>query len=273
MPTDYNPHPPATPDTGPPSPLRSRARPHVPKALPFELSRPRLISRLSTEAKIIFSVAPSGFGKTTLLAAWARTHTGRHVWFEIRGEDLEPATLLTDLARAVLQSGVTIPNWSALEGTEGQESRLGALLEDLNASPDDVTLILDRAEDLSEDAALLLNDLLLGLGDGHRVLVGQCAGSYLSPLPFLTIGQAEIIDMGELTFSADETQALAAQFPDVSRGQALKIYSENTGWPLGTVLGLHRPVQGHLSGPKEVPDIFQFWKRTSSTTSDLRMRV
>ncbi|WP_407543184.1 hypothetical protein Q0M94_24510 (plasmid) [Deinococcus radiomollis] len=147
-----------------------------------------------------------------------------------------------------------LPNWSALEGTESQESRLGALLEDLNVFPEDVTLIVDRAEDLSEDAAVLLNDVMLGLGDGHRVLVGQCGGSHLSPLPFLTNGQAEIIGMKELTFSAEETQALAAQFPDVSKGQALKIYNENTGWPLGTVLGLHRPVVGHLSGHNEVLD-------------------
>lgn len=256
MPTDqdlFSPSP-AAPDTSPPSPLRPRVRTGVPKALPVELARPGLLSRLNSETKIIFLIAPSGFGKTTLLAAWARAHAGRHVWFEVRGEELEPATLLTDLARTVLQSGVLLPNWSALKGTESQESRLGALLEDLNVFPDNVTLIIDRAENLSEDAAMLLNGLLIGLGDGHRILIGQCAGGHLNPLSFLAIGQAEIIDIGELTFSADETQTLAAQFPDVSRDQVLKIYGENTGWPLGTALGLHRPVIGHLSAPMDVLD-------------------
>lgn len=253
MPTNPNlcPHPPATPDTSLPGSLH-RPRPGVPKALPFELPRPDLLSRLNTGARIVFLIAPSGFGKTTLLADWARKHSGRHVWFEVKGEDQEPATLLADLARAVLLSGVALPSWSALTCGGTQETRLGALLEDLNASPEDVTLIIDRSECLSEDAAVLLNDVLLGLGDGHRALIAQHAGGHLSPLPFLTGGHAQTIDIAQLTFSAQDTQTLAGQFPDVRADLALKIYDENAGWPLGTVLGLHRPTPSHLSAPLEV---------------------
>ena len=96
MPTDHNlfSPPPAAPDTSLPSPLRLRVRSGVPKALPFELSRPRLLSRLNTETKIVFLIAPSGFGKTTLMAEWTRTHTGRHVWFEVRAFVITPSLIL-----------------------------------------------------------------------------------------------------------------------------------------------------------------------------------
>jgi LuxR family transcriptional regulator, maltose regulon positive regulatory protein len=55
----------------------------IPKPLRFELARPRLLARLEG-AKLVALVAPSGFGKTTLLAQHARTLGARAVWLELR---------------------------------------------------------------------------------------------------------------------------------------------------------------------------------------------
>jgi LuxR family transcriptional regulator, maltose regulon positive regulatory protein len=56
---------------------------HLPRPHPGFLARPRLLERLdeSTARELTLVCAPAGFGKTTLLADWARSTTpSRPCW-------------------------------------------------------------------------------------------------------------------------------------------------------------------------------------------------
>ena len=52
---------------------------YVPRPRPGLVQRPRLIERLErgTASKVTLVSAPAGFGKTTLLADWLASRTGR----------------------------------------------------------------------------------------------------------------------------------------------------------------------------------------------------
>src|SRR4051794_27091821 len=62
----------------------------VPGHPPLYLSRPRLIAELDTAAQgpVALVSAPAGWGKTAVVAAWARTgRTERLLWLTARSHD------------------------------------------------------------------------------------------------------------------------------------------------------------------------------------------
>src|SRR5438477_5189792 len=78
------------------------ARSHLgPPRLPADgVSRPRLLRRLDEWAGMLCVVAaPVGFGKTTLLAEWARsTRSGRVAWLSVDEGEAEPSVFWADVA-------------------------------------------------------------------------------------------------------------------------------------------------------------------------------
>src|SRR5436190_8513487 len=80
---------------------RARIRP---PASPSDLvSRPRLLRRLDEAAGLSCLVAaPAGFGKTTLMAQWARqAESGRVAWLSIDETEAEPSFFWAAVAAAL----------------------------------------------------------------------------------------------------------------------------------------------------------------------------
>src|SRR5204863_2105749 len=67
------------------------------------VARPELVGRLSSVATpaVISVVAPTGYGKSTLLAQWAESWQPRVAWVSADQRDNDPAVLLTYLATAL----------------------------------------------------------------------------------------------------------------------------------------------------------------------------
>src|SRR5262245_60468627 len=121
---------------------------HVPSA--GSVARPRLLARLDGGIGRGLTVVctPAGFGKTTLLADWAR-HSGRPTaWLSVDAGDNDPARFWRYLAAAVEHSrpGVGEPVEVLLVGAQPSlEAVATTVINQLAVVPaaDAVTLILD----------------------------------------------------------------------------------------------------------------------------------
>ena len=145
---------------------------HVPRRQRGLVARPRLSERLSrgAESALTLVSAPAGFGKTTLLTQWlaAAPADGRAVaWLSLDQRDNDPGLFWTYLVGALKTAaqGVDAGALSLLQSPQPPaEAGLATLLNDLDAIPGDVVLVLDdyhviEARDVQDGMAFLLEHL------------------------------------------------------------------------------------------------------------------
>src|SRR5664279_4997003 len=156
---------------------------HVPRRRRGLVTRSRLNERLSrgAESALTLVSAPAGFGKTTLLAEWlaAPAADGRTVaWLSLDQRDNDPAVFWAYLVAALNAAapGVGADALSLLQSPQPPiETVLATLLNDLDAIPNDVVLVLDDyhlidSRDVQDGMAFLLEHLPPAL---HLVIAGR----------------------------------------------------------------------------------------------------
>jgi LuxR family maltose regulon positive regulatory protein len=145
---------------------------HIPKPRRGLVTRPRLIERLGRvgESALTLLSAPAGFGKTTLLAEWlaAAPAEGRSVaWLSLDERDNDPA-LFWRYVVAALRTAVPAVGAGALSLLQTPQSSMDAvlatLLNELDAVPGDVVLVLDdyhliEDREVNDGIAFLLEHL------------------------------------------------------------------------------------------------------------------
>lgn len=158
------------------------------------LQRPRLLRALDQAAtnRLTIIAAPAGYGKTTLLSAWASTYarptqgrpaTGRYAWLSLGREENDPDYLAALFAAALIQGGLPL-SWPPQPICEDENSARLSVAWALNAvaaSDEPLTLVLDGYDALSSPAAHDLVGFMLDHGPpGLRLVV---AGRSEPPLP------------------------------------------------------------------------------------------
>src|SRR4051794_37331517 len=145
---------------------------HVPTPRRGLVTRPRLIERLSRvgESALTLLSAPAGFGKTTLLTEWlaAAPADGPSVaWLSLDERDNDPS-LSWRYVVAALRTAVPAVGAGALSLLQTPQSSMDAvlatLLNELDAVPGDVVLVLDNYHliedrDVNDGVAFLLEHL------------------------------------------------------------------------------------------------------------------
>jgi len=125
---------------------------YVPKPRRGLVQRPRLSERLrrGLESTLTLISAPAGFGKTTLLAEWLASFPSGApsvAWLSLDHADNEPGTFWVYLIAALrtVAPGVGASALAALREPQAPpiESILAPLLNELNAVPEDVVVVLD----------------------------------------------------------------------------------------------------------------------------------
>ncbi|HSO68368.1 MAG TPA: helix-turn-helix transcriptional regulator, partial [Arachnia sp.] len=123
----------------------------VPRARPGLVVRPRLLERLSSDgaAKLTLVSAPPGFGKTTLLAEWARTATsvsGRVAWLSLEQGDNDPGSfwpyVVASLEAVVPSVSAACRELAVAEQGPGRQL-IATLLNELAGVTGEVWLVLD----------------------------------------------------------------------------------------------------------------------------------
>src|SRR6204780_1018712 len=215
---------------------------HVLRPPPGFVPRRRLVEALSeglARGRVLVS-APAGFGKTALLADWARGDGRPVAWLGLDGGDSDPARFWRYAVAALDRAR------PGLAGRVGQlparsfEGLVTALINELAADPgpDEVLLVLDDyhlidSGPVHESVAFLLENLPPGL---HLVVSSRAD----PPLPLARRragGQLPELRAAELQFTPDEAAVLLSKAGPALPGPAVAALTARTeGWAAGLQL-------------------------------------
>jgi len=217
----------------------------VPRSRPDILVRPRLLDRVEEAAarELLLVSAPAGFGKSTLLAEWARA-TNRPVgWVSLDSDDNDQVRLWRYLLAAVEQvhPGLQERVLPLLDTPDQPtpEAVVTAIVNELTASPSEFAVVLDdyhviESPPLQTSIAFLLERLPPGM---HVVI----AGGSDPPLPLGRMrgrGQLAEVRAEDLRFTREEAVALLREIWGLELPeQSVAVLEERTeGWVTGLQL-------------------------------------
>jgi LuxR family maltose regulon positive regulatory protein len=220
---------------------------HVPRLQPGFLYRPRLAEALDEglARRLILVCAPAGFGKTALLAHWARSGDRPVAWLSLDAADNDPARFWRHAVAALdrVRPGIG-ERAGPLFGPPAPPSFEGlvtALINELAAWPgeDEVLLVLDDyhlidAEQVHGPLELLVERLPPAL---HLVLASRSDPPL--PLARLRAGrQLAELRAAELRFTAGEAGSLLGEAigADLDAAAVTALTARTEGWAAGLQL-------------------------------------
>jgi LuxR family transcriptional regulator, maltose regulon positive regulatory protein len=233
---------------------------HVPRLQPGFVPRPRLVEALDDglARRLILVCAPAGFGKTALLADWARRGDRPVAWLSLDAGDNDPARFWRHAVAALEQVHPGMAERAGpLLGPPAPASFEGlvtALINELAAQPggDELLLVLDDyhlidTQQMHDSLVFLLEHLPPGV---HLVLASRSD----PPLPLARLragAQLAELRAGDLRFTAEEAAALLRESVDGDLpGAAVAALAARTeGWAAGLQLaGLSLRGQPDVTG-------------------------
>jgi LuxR family maltose regulon positive regulatory protein len=121
---------------------------HIPRTRPGFVARARLADRLAQayEGELTLVCAPAGFGKTALLADWARRSQRPVAWLSLDEGDNDPVRFWRHFAAALdrVRAGVGEQVAGLLRPPPRSfEAVVTALVNELVTQPNEVALVLD----------------------------------------------------------------------------------------------------------------------------------
>jgi LuxR family transcriptional regulator, maltose regulon positive regulatory protein len=207
------------------------------------IRRPSLLERLTREDSrpVVSVVAPSGYGKTTLLAQWAERTGQAFAWVSVDEHDNDPKVLLSYVAQALdavqpVSGRVFEALASPVSSVPGSVlPRLGSAFWSMTAP---VVLVLDDVHLLHNrdcrDALSVLADHVPG---GSRLVL---AGRNEPPLRTARLrAQGRILEIGprDLTLSREEAaKLLRSAGIMLSEKDVAALHQRTEGWPTGLYL-------------------------------------
>jgi len=233
--------------------MAGRADPRyaIPYAHPLEIKRAHLLERLKAarDRRLVLAVAPAGYGKSTLVAQFARTTSRAVAWVNLSSEDSEALLLGRSVAQAVHTAlpNVDLTRWERAASLDaGSEQLATALAADLNLLSGDLIIVLETLEHLSEESGRWLTAFLQRLGEGHQLIAtfwdwgGEVAVDFSR---FVADGQTLVINQDDLSFTLEEAEKFFLQAN--SELDAREVWEAVEGWPAALGMVLHgAPLHG-----------------------------
>ena len=153
----------------------SKLRP--PAGRPGIVARTGLIDQLSSADNpgVLSVVAPAGYGKTTLLAQWAKRWHPRVAWVSADRRDNDPAVLMTYLAIAIDRVEPIPPAVLRALSLPGPViAVVPSLVSAIASMHQPVALVLDHAEAITNRECIdTITELALTLPAGSRFAVAS----------------------------------------------------------------------------------------------------
>jgi LuxR family transcriptional regulator, maltose regulon positive regulatory protein len=217
--------------------------------------RPRLLARLARGIGrgLIVVCTPAGFGKTTLLADWARRNRRPTGWLSLDAGDNDPARFWRYVATALdrVRPGTCAPVEALLGGPRQPppEAVVTAMINELMSPSveDGITLILDDfhlidAPQVHDGVTFLLDRLPPGL----RLIVASRSDP---PLPLARLrarDQLAELRATDLRFTLEETAAFLREATglDLPTASVAALQDRTEGWAAGVQLAA-LSMQGH----------------------------
>jgi LuxR family maltose regulon positive regulatory protein len=235
---------PTAPETGGDRQIVLGTKLTPPPIRPEHIVREPLLDFLdaATTRPLTLLSAPTGFGKTTLLAAWARRGTYRSAWLTLTDGDADTVRLMAGIVAALRRAGVDIDGDLDRDlvapGSDSARRVLPRLLDGVDEG-DPLVLILDDYHQLTgHPARALITEFIAGMPERLRVVIASRADPLLPLGRLRAVGSMQEIRSEMLRFDPEE----AARFLNGSLGLDLDPASVATledrteGWPAGLYL-------------------------------------
>jgi LuxR family transcriptional regulator, maltose regulon positive regulatory protein len=236
---------------------------HPPPERPGTERRTALVGRLlaSRDVPVISVVAPPGYGKTTLLAQWAREveRTGRRVaWLSVDGADQDPAVLLAGIAAALDRIGLV----------DRARLRVATVPEPVAAAVAGRRVVA-ALSDMAEPTVLVLDDTDLLADSLGRATVAEIAthmpeGAQLAvtardepPFPAARLrSHQDIVEIGVDDLAMDEREAstlLEGADVRLADAEIAELVRCTEGWPVGLYFAALALKPGNSDGRSRLP--------------------
>jgi LuxR family maltose regulon positive regulatory protein len=226
---------------------------HLPRPRPGFVPRPRLREQLDHGAarELVLVCTPAGFGKTTMLADWARGNRRPVAWLSLDEGDNDPVRFWRHVAAALdrARPGVADQVAPLLQGLQPASFQAVAatLANELADSAEEVVLVLDdyhliEAPQVHQSFEFLLEHLPTSL----RLVLASRADP---PLPLGRLrarGQLAELREADLRFTAEEAAELLhdAIGPKLPAGAVAALADRTEGWAAGLQMAA-LSLQGH----------------------------
>ena len=218
---------------------------HVPRLRPGFVPRPRLLERLAEGMgrDLVLLCTPAGFGKTSLMADWARRGQRPVAWLSLDAGDNDPVRFWRHVGAAL---GGAYPRISGQVSALLQdlqpasvEAVVTTVINELAEDADEVLLVLDdyhliQAPPVHSSLGLLLEHLPASL----RLVLASRADP---PLPLARMrarGQLAELRERDLRFTPQEASALLREVagPEVHDAVVAALEGRTEGWAAGLQL-------------------------------------
>jgi LuxR family maltose regulon positive regulatory protein len=217
----------------------------VPRTRPGFVVRLRLVDRVAQAqgGELTLVCAPAGFGKTALLADWARRDPRPVAWLSLDEGDNDPARFWRHVAAALdqVRPGVAQQVAALLQGLQPTsfEAVVTTLVNELARRPEEVVLVLDdchlvQAPQVHASLGFLIDHLPPQL---HLVLASRAD----PPLPLARLrarGLLSELRERDLRFTPAEAAELlrAAVGPELPAAAVAALADRTEGWVAGLQL-------------------------------------
>jgi len=209
------------------------------------LARSHLLEVLEQSRSVPLTLlsASAGFGKTTLLSAWARESSGQVAWLTLDEQDNDPTRFWTSVIAALRHGGTPLGEAAEalLHAPQSSllTSALTSLINDLAALAQDTALILDDYQVISEPAIHASLQFAL---DRLPPRLHLCLSSRVDPqLPLARLrakGQVVELREPELRLRGDEAAGFLKEVMGLSLSteEIGRLEQRTEGWVAGLQL-------------------------------------
>jgi len=187
----------------------------IPRIRPDILPRSHLIGRLeeATSRDFVLVSTPAGFGKTTLLASWAKRTERPLTWLSLDPDDNDPGRFWRYIVAAVdrVHKGIGEQALSLLNASAQPTPKaiVTALLNELAARPDELVLVLDDYHLIESHAVHdSLAFLLEHLSPTMHVVIASRSDPPIPLARFRARGQLAELRAADLRFTFEEAAGL-----------------------------------------------------------------
>jgi len=169
-------------------------------------------------------VAPAGYGKTSLIAEWAKQSKKKVIWYTMSESD-SSVGVSTYLISAIRQ---VIPNFAP----DLEAITVTSIFQAVANLNEDIVLVLDNVVDALTYQLNTAQSYMDAIPDNIHIFALRRVMPTVSLKRFSSIGRLSVITAGDLVFSKDEVKALL----QVSGFQATEkklaqIVQQTHGWP------------------------------------------
>jgi LuxR family maltose regulon positive regulatory protein len=191
--------------------------------------------------RLLCAVAPSGYGKTTLLVQWAQRRSGRVAWISLDRHDNDPVVLLSYLATALDRVEPIDPavlRTLASPGAAGAASLVPGFVAGLSSMIRPATVVLDNLELVVNQECLdAVAEVALRLPAGSQLALASRARPSLPRALWRSAGRVVEVGADELAMDKREARVLLERAGvRLSDAEVAELLERTEGWPVGLYL-------------------------------------